>query len=238
MPGTADNPVRLDPLQTIIEVGWPSRYYAFLASITNESGTTDATPCSPTVGSDNGNASNYMVAASMEVDVGSARRYVKNSNSWQTVSGATFDNEPTLPFTDTFTAATASATYSEPHRFTLAGGTAIPDVSPPAHPSESFVDSVDIGYEVIGRQLDPTAGVCNLVGVVFPVGRLQYPALTGIEAITSPAAIGIGDIVLNHNGRAYSPVGAYLVPHTKGADPTVEIDAPIEAWILCERTPA
>ena len=234
MPGAVGNPVRFAfPFRRITEVGWPSTYYAFQISIVNANYDAAGTPCSPTTGPENTDHPVFMTSATMEISVVNAHRYAKTTETWTSVSGETFDGEPTTPFTDSFGIATASITYApEPHRLTLDGGTDIPDIPVPFHPGELFKDSVNLGYEVIGKELDPSAGVCLLN--IFLGGFLFYPATSGPTNVTSAASIGLADIVLTHNGRDYTPIGVWLEPNTKGSGPNA-IDAPVEGWVLCQR---
>ena len=224
-----------NPFRRIVGVGWPSRYYAFRVRIESEERVTEATPCGSPEGGDNGNAVNYMIEASMEIETDAIWRLV--SGTWEVALGATFTNDPAGPITPiTFADATASATYVEPFRFTEISGSPIADITVPNHSGASFLNTSDLSYEVIGRELDPSGGVCNTIPLQG--NFFQYPALTDPGAITSPVAVGIGDVVVNHNGKTYLPIGLYAVPNTKGSNPSVEISAPIEGWVLCERAPA
>jgi hypothetical protein len=231
MPGSAANPVRLWPYSRIVEVGWPAHWYAFPISIRDSDYEGHDTPCSPTIGSDNGNFNLYMTQTTMGISTGAVFRFV--GDAWDgPVSGALFEGEPTDPFVDTFSDGVAAASYDEPHRLALADGSGVADAPPPpGNPSEVFTAG-DVSYEVIGRPLDSGAAECRLAGVPA-TGVLQYPPAGDYGAVTSAASLGLDAIVLTHNGRQYTPVGAYLIPGTKGGALN-EISAPVQAWILCQ----
>lgn len=233
MPGSVGNPVQIGPFRRIVAVGWPSRYYAVRLVIGSEDETNASSVCEPSNGLDNGNATSYMTATSMEVDAAAINRLV--GGEWEVVTDATVDGEPASPFTNTFGEGEAAAVYTEPHRFAELSGSAISDITVPANPGQSFVDTTALNYEVIGRPLNPDDWVCG-IGPAGLGGFKQFAPAGDYGAVTSPAPIGLAGITISHRGRTYEPIGVYLVPNIKGANPTVEVSAPIAAWVLCQRS--
>lgn len=237
MVGTAENPVRLWPYSRIVEVGWPGIYTAFAIAIGNEISTPTSEPCSPVEGIPADDRHNdYLPETSMELTIGGSMRYRESTGEWSVISNATFSGQPTTPFYHNHGPGVVSSLYHVygPHRFTLDGGSAIPDIPVPGQtPVVNFLNSVALGYDVIGLPLDPGSGACE---AEFGFGAFIYYTQAGEPGAVVSGLIGLASIVMTVGGREYTPIGVYLIPETKGGNPSVEIDAPDHGWVLCRRS--
>jgi len=229
MPGTLDDPVILDPFQTIIEVGW-SNFISFRTKI-NISITHSYAPPSSSPGTANvweaiqPTANLFEAQADIEYDGGvpifSTLRYSNGEWVYDGAEAEVVEGMPDIPQTFTFPYGAVSQGAYGDWQPTVAGGQAgWPEV--PDNPGVEFSSQIRI-----------VCGMCGIMPITFPDWMSQaptpppYPILYSfsyshyVTFSNAPyfemAAFNFDNMVVRVAGKGYRVIGCKLIGHTPGS---------------------